>query len=171
MTITPDYQGLCAEIKTEFPSFNIAKKNDSWFMKLVGLVLGQQFMTSYVTTIYHTVYVPDGWETFGDDDRCSILRHERVHMRQSRTLTYPVYALLYLLILFPVGLSYCRAKLEQQAYAESLQAFADYGIDYNDDKRRAWYLKQFVSSAYGYMWPFPKTVSRWFDEAVARVKA
>jgi hypothetical protein len=28
-------------------------------------------------------------------------------------------------------------------------------------------IAQFVSGAYGWMWPFPRAVERWFDDFVA----
>ena len=36
---------------------------------------------------------------------------------------------------------------------------------------RAHILLQFTGPAYGWMWPFPKAVNRWFDEALADVRA
>lgn len=168
MTITADYAALCAEVKAEFPKFKIAKKSGNWFLRLVGHVMGQQFMTNYITTIVNTVYVPDDWDTWADDSKSVIIRHERVHMRQSRKLTYPFYAFLYLLVM-PMFLSYFRAKLEMEAYTESLKAFKDYGMDYNSPYRKQWLVNQYVTGAYGWMWPFPKTVGRWFDEAVSKL--
>ncbi len=170
MTITPDFAALCAEVKAEFPSFSIAKKSGSWWLSLVGKVLGQQFMTSYVTTIMDTVYVPDDFDTWSDAGKCAILRHERVHMRQAARLTYPVFAFLYMFVFLPLGLAYLRARFEMEAYTESLQAFKDYGMDYSSDARKQWLLTQFVTSAYGWMWPFPGTVGGWFDSAVASLK-
>lgn len=169
--MTPDFTALQAEVLAEFPSFTLTKKSDSWFMRLLGHVFGQQFMTNYTTTIFYAVHVPDDFDSWDEGAKCAILRHERVHMRQCRSLTPPLFAFLYLLVFLPLGLAYGRAKFEQAAYAESLQAYSDYGIDYKSDARRAWYIQQFTSSAYGYMWPFPKTISKWFDEAVTQVKA
>lgn len=167
--MTPDFKALCAETTTEFPKFKIANKQESQFMKSIALVMGKRFMTNYITTIHTTVYVPDGFDRWTEASKCALLRHERVHMRQARKWTFPLYAVLYLLAYLPLGLAYFRARMEWEAYEESLAAFKDYGLDYSSDGRRAWLVEQFTSSAYGWMWPFPKTVTKWFDDAVAKL--
>lgn len=166
---TPDVVAVKADITKEFPSFKIAKKSDNRFMKLLAKLLGKQFMTSYVTTIGHTVYVPDTWDAWSAVAQCAVLRHERVHMRQARRLTMPVFTALYLLVFFPVGLAYWRARLEMEAYCESLAAFKEYGADYSSDDRKAWLVKQFTTSAYGYMWPFPRVIEGWFKKAMKKL--
>ena len=32
-------------------------------------------------------------------------------------------------------------------------------------------MKQFTSAAYGWMWPFPRQVERWYDRALAEIAA
>lgn len=166
--MSPNYTALCEEIKAEFPKFSVVKKGNSWVMRFLSHVFGPAFLTNYTTTIVNTVHVPDGWDAWDEATKCAVLRHERVHMRQSRKLTYPVFAFLYLFVFFPLGLSYCRARFEMEAYAESLAAFKDYNVSYTDKK--AWLVGQFTGPAYGYMWPFPKTVSAWFDRAAASLR-
>jgi hypothetical protein len=170
MTI-PDYAGLCAQVKAEFPKFKTVYKKDSWAMRALSRFMVSTFMVSFVTTIVNTVYLPSNWDAYDDAEKCSLLRHERVHMRQARKLTFPVFMFLYLLVFFPVGLAYCRARFEMEAYTESLAAFKDYGIDYNSNTRRAWLKKQFVTGAYAWMWPFPETIDKWFDKAVTKASA
>jgi hypothetical protein len=67
-----------------------------------------------------------------------------------------------------VGLAYGRARIEWEAYAETLAAYVDvYGMKYaRSPEVRAHILKQFTSPAYGWMWPFPSQVNRWIDEAL-----
>jgi hypothetical protein len=169
MTITPDFGALCTEVKREFPAFTLAKKSDSWWLSLFGKVIGQQFMSNYVTTIGNTVYVPSLWNGWGPATKCALLRHERVHMRQARKLSFPVFAFLYMMVFLPLGLAYFRAMFEEEAYAESLAAYKDYGMDYTSSDCKAWMVSQFTTSAYGWMWPFPSAVGSWFDQTVSKL--
>ena len=172
MSIVPDVEALKAQITAEFPSFSMHYKKDSLLMRLIGFFAGADFMSSYVTTLWsQTVYLPSNWDSYGDDSKCSLLRHERVHMRQAKKLTYPLFAFLYLLVFFPIGLAYFRARFEMEAYTESLAADKDYGDDYSSADKRAWWVGHFTSSAYGYMWPFPSTVGKWFDQAVSQLNS
>jgi len=168
--MTPDFKALCADISQEFPRFELVRKRGSWAMRLFGLVLGERFLTTYVSTIGSRVYVPDEFDGWTEASRCVVLRHERVHMRQSRRLTFLLFTLLYALVPLPLGLAYCRARFEMEAYAESLQAFKDYDMDYSSDHRREWFLRQFTTGMYVWMWPFKGVLNRWFDEAVAGLK-
>jgi len=169
--MAPDFNALQAEVLAEFPDFKIVNKADSWFMKLVSHFMVSSFMDSFVTTIWNTVYVPSGWATYSEAEKCSLLRHERVHMRQARKLTFPLFAFLYLLVFLPIGLAYFRARFEMEAYTESLQADKDYGAtNWNSSEMKAWVASQFTGPSYGWMWPFPGTIAKWVDEAVASVR-
>jgi len=168
---TPDLAALQAEVTTEFPNFSIVQKNTSKLMKFIAVFLTAMFMTDFVTTINDTMYVPSIWETWSEQERCVILRHERIHMRQARRLTFPLFGFLYLCVFFPIGLAYFRAKFEMEAYAESLAAMKDYGATYADSGTRDWLLSMFTSNAYGWMWPFPSSINVWFDATVAALEA
>jgi hypothetical protein len=99
------------------------------------------------------------------------LRHEAVHLRQFRKLTLPVMAVLYLLVPLPLGFAYFRARLEREAYAESIRAAAElWGISaVRAPQYRAHVIEQFVGPAYGWMWPFRTSVERWYDEVLATI--
>ena len=95
------YTDTVAEIRKEFPNFKLVWKQDSRFMRLIAFFLrcitfGLQstFQTHYITTIGCTVYVPDSWRTCSDLARTITLRHERVHMRQRRALSMPLFTFL-----------------------------------------------------------------------------
>ena len=166
--MTPDFNALQAEVLAEFPNFKIANKADSWLMKLISHFMVSSFMDSYVTTIWNTVYVPSHWATYDEASKCSLLRHERVHMRQARKLTFPLFAFLYLLVFLPLGLAWFRARFEMEAYTETLQADKDYqGVGWDTPEYKAWLASQFTSGAYGWMWPFSGAVNGWIDEAIA----
>jgi hypothetical protein len=168
------------EIEAEFPTFRIVKKSESKFAKLIDLLLkgitfgGQrEFMTRYYTVIGDTLYVPPGFEEGDPINVVITLRHERVHLRQKRRLTMVGMTVVYLLLPLPLGLAYGRARLEWEAYTETLRATFELK---GEDALRAPELKeriisQFTSPAYGWMWPFRSQVERWYDQAVARICA
>lgn len=167
----PNFPALVAEVHAEFPDLRFVDKADSRFMRIAAWFLGAGFLTSYVTTVGNTVYLPTHWDGLSEATRCVILRHERVHMRQARRMTYPVFALFYLFVFLPVGLAFYRARFEMEAYAETLAAQKDYGLDYSSSKNREFIIEQFTSSAYGYMFPFRKTVAGWVDKEISRLDA
>ena len=78
---------------------------------------------------------------------------------------------LYLVPFFPLFLAYGRARLEWEAYIETLRATAEvYGPD-EAEGLRVQIKQRFVGPEYGWMWPFPRAIDRWFDEAMADVRA
>lgn len=166
------------ETRAEFPDFKVVPKSESALMKLInGLLLAisfgqiRGFMTSYATTLGTTVYVPAGWDGQSEGSKVILLRHERVHMRQARRLTRPLFSILYLLFFLPAGLAWFRARFEMEAYEETIRAtFEAYGPQAVRDKAfQARIARQFTGPAYLWMFPFPKTVDRWILEAVERV--
>ena len=169
-----------AEIRSEFPRFRIVRKRDNLLSRVIDVLLrvltfGAQrlFLTHYHTVIGNTLYVPDRWATTPDISRLITLRHERVHLRQRRRYGDIVMTLLYLLPFFPLGLAYGRARIEWEAYIETMRATRDHlGIDeLRSPGLRAHIVKQFTSGAYGWMWPFPKAVNRWYDAALAEIES
>jgi hypothetical protein len=119
------------------------------------------------------VYVTPDWDDRHADERYVILCHERVHLRQFRRLTLLGMAVLYLLVPLPMGLAYFRARLEREAYEETLRAAAEvYGVDYvRTAEFRGRILGQFLGPAYGWMWPFRGQLDRWYDGVLARLDA
>ena len=121
-----------AEIKQEFPRFRVVSKRGDRLSMLIDRVLrvvtfgGQtQYLTHYYTVLFHTLYTPDGWEQTDDLDRVITLRHERVHLRQLRRYSAPGMVFLYLLPFAPLGLAYGRARIEWEAYTETIRATAE----------------------------------------------
>jgi len=171
-----DYNSLIQEISGEFPGFEIRKKSESRLMKVIDVCLKvitfgamRTFMTRFITTIGTSVYVPDGWDDQAPVSRILVLRHERVHMRQSRKYGAILFKLLYLLAL-PTVWTY-RAKFEMEAYGESIKALVEYrGEDALTAEHKAGLIKHFTSAEYFWMNPFKKSVERWYDTAVAAAK-
>lgn len=169
-------QRFLEELRDEFPKFRLVRKQNSRLMRVLATVLrvvtfGAQahFMDRYVTTVGQTVFVPIGWDDWDSHERVSVLRHERVHMRQARRYTFPLFMLLYLLLPLPVGLAYFRARFEWEAYKETIRAIYEQGGLVAVTRAKPWIVMQFTSGAYGWMWPFPRVVVRWYDEAVGEL--
>ena len=166
-------------LRREFPRLRLIDKRDDGFSRLVDGALrvvtfgGQSaYLTRYVTTMGQTIYLPAGWAERDDLARYCVLRHEAVHLRQFRRFGRVGMALLYLLPLWPLGLAWGRARLEWEAYAETLRATAEvYGVAAADaPELRAHIVLQFTGPAYGWMWPFPRVVSRWYDAVLAELR-
>jgi hypothetical protein len=171
---------LLREICEEFPAFRIVPKAGNSFslaidaaLRLVTLGAQRHYMTRYHTVIADTLYVPEAWHSMDDVARVILLRHERVHLRQRRRYGFLPFAALYLLPFFPLGLAWWRARFEWEAYRETLRATAELrGLQALDDGvLRREIVRRFVGGDYGWMWPFSRTIQRWFDLAVAEIRA
>lgn len=172
------YRALIAALEREIPGFRVVRKDQSRLHRAIDVALrivtlGQMrnYLSSYQTTIGKTVYVTSDWESTDPLQRYVTMRHEAVHLRQFRTLTLPVMAVLYVLLPLPLGLAYCRARLEWAAYAETLRAAAEVwgshvprSADY-----RSHVIEQFTGPSYGWMWPFRRSVERWYDQVLATI--
>jgi hypothetical protein len=171
---------LIAEITAEFPKFRCVEKRGSWFSRaidrlLVLVTLGAQrrYLSHYHTVIGYTLYTPASWESTPDEDRVIVLRHERVHLRQRRRYGFLLMAFLYLIPFFPIGLAYGRARLEWEAYTETLRATAELrGLACaRSPALRETILARFLGGDYGWMWPFRKSLERWYDAVLAELEA
>lgn len=171
----PQSEGLIAELRAEFPRFRILPKAGSALSLLIDralrlVTLGAQcrYLTHYHTVIGDTLYVCGAWQHMSDEARVILLRHERVHLRQRRRYGSVPFAALYLLPIFPLGLAYFRARFEWEAYRETLRATAELrGLDaLHDAALRREIVRRFVSGDYGWMWPFPRVIERWYDQAI-----
>jgi hypothetical protein len=164
-----------AELKAEFPSFSIVPKKGHALSRAIDLALrvvtvgGQkQYLTRYHTVIGETLYVPETWEDLGDLERVILLRHERVHLRQRRRYGGALMAFLYLVPFLPLGLAYGRARIEWEAYAETLRATAELlgPAAVQSPELREHIVRRFVGPDYGWMWPFRSRVEGWYDRVV-----
>ncbi len=170
---------LVDELRREFPRLRFVDKESDPLSIAIDrllrwLTLGGQsaYMTHYVTTLGASIYLPLGWRSRSEEDRYITLRHEAVHLRQFRRYTWPGMSLLYLLPLLPMGLALGRARIEWEAYAETLRAVAEVrGLDSaRDSDLHERIVRQFTSAAYGWMWPFPKQVRAWIGREVAALE-
>jgi hypothetical protein len=164
-----------AELKREFPAFRIVAKRGNTFSRVIDAALrlvtmnGQrQYLTHYHTVIGDTLYVPGTWDALPDLDRVILLRHERVHLRQRRRYGPALMTFLYLVPFLPLGLAYGRARIEWEAYTETLRATAElcgWGAA-RDPELRKRIVSRFTGPDYGWMWPFRASVEGWYDRAL-----
>ncbi|HMI83442.1 MAG TPA: hypothetical protein VK550_05065 [Polyangiaceae bacterium] len=176
----PSSDDFIAEICREFPRFCIIPKRESRLSRVIDVALKlltfgaqREFMTRYHTVLWDRLYVPELWDRTPELSRVITLRHERIHLRQRRRYGDWVMTFLYLIPFFPLGLAYGRARIEWEAYTETIRATAEYrglAAARAPDLRRH-ILQQFTSGAYGWMWPFPSMLNRWYDEALHRIEA
>jgi hypothetical protein len=155
------YQQYLDELQRTEPRVRIIAKRDSRFCKLIDRVLrvvtfGKQdrFLTDYTTTLGSRIYVPDVWEQMPFGERYCTLRHELVHVRQFRRLTWPGIALVYVLLPVPAGFAAGRAWLELQAYRESFVAWWQvYGrARATSEMMMQHVVERFTGPDYGWMW-------------------
>jgi hypothetical protein len=164
------YDKIVFELKVEFPKFKIVQKDKSWLMwfqyyAMLMFLWNKVYMTDFITVFGNTVYMPLSF--IGTKDGADVLRHERVHMRDSRGWMKIPYCISY--IMLPIGPS-GRAYWEFRAYVETMQACYDrYGfipddfIDFITDI--------FTGPKYLFMFPFPKTIRKWLLEARTKIRS
>jgi hypothetical protein len=157
----------------------VVKKSVYWHQRAAGMALfvvtfgGQRtYLSQYVTTLGHTIYVPDDFDAWSPANAIEILRHEAVHVAQFERYGWIGMVLLYGILPLPMGLAWFRARLEWEAYEETLWAVAE--IEGFDAARspdlRAKIVRRFTGPDYGWMWPFPRMIHRWFDKTLAEIE-
>ena len=176
MATTPLSTALLAEIQAEFPTFAILPKRASRLQRaihvaLAAVTLGGQriYMTRYHTVMFGKLWVPDSWDTMSDADRYILLRHERVHLRQRARMGDVVMGFVYLIPFFPLGLAWGRARIEWEAYEETIRATFELRGRAAAEALRPEIVRRFTGADYGWMWPFERAVGRWFDEVLAEI--
>jgi hypothetical protein len=174
----PRTERLLDDIRREFPTFSIERKRSSRLQRAISVALvlvtfgGQRhYLTRYHTVLFGKLYVPDAWDRMDDDARYILLRHERVHLQQRRRMGDTLMALVYLFPFFPLFLAYGRARIEWEAYVETIRATAEvHGLD-AARALEAEVVRRYIGPDYGWMWPFPAVVRAWFGEVIADLEA
>ena len=169
-------------LKEEFPKFKIRLKSSSMLMKVLNVLLkiitlGQMktFMTQFTTVVSYTMYVTDSWSSRSEISRMLTLRHERIHFRQRKKYGAFFFTVLYTLLPFPIGLAYFRMKFEREAYEETMRALLELQPrsalkTLKSHVFRDRMVGHFTKAEYFWMWPFRKSLERWYDETVARLE-
>lgn len=171
---------LLADLAARRPPVRVLRKSAYWHQRAAARALwlltfgGQRtYLTRYVTTLGHAIYVPDDWPTRPAASRLETLRHELKHVEQFERLGWPLMVLVYGLLPLPMGLAYGRARLEWEAYAETLAAVAELeGLEAaRSPALHEHIVARFVGPDYGWMWPFPSAVRRWIAEELRVLEA
>lgn len=164
------FEGIKAELEKRYRTFRLIPKEESVFMKVVyyGALMFlwcPGFMSDYTTVIIARVYMPRS--LIGTEAGYLTLRHERVHIEDCFRWWVLPFMLSYLFLL-PTALT-LRAVWEMRAYKETLRAELEvYGAV--SDSRLDHIRRQFTSSAYFWMFPFPGTVRRILSTARASLE-
>jgi hypothetical protein len=157
----------------------VVKKRAHWHQRaaakaLWALTFGGQrtYLSQYVTTLGHTIYVPDDFDGWHPDHAWQVLRHELVHVRPFERLGWVGMILVYGFFPLPAFLAWGRARLEWEAYRETLRAVAESeGIAAaRDPALHRHIVARFTGPDYGWMWPFPRSVQRWIDAALDEIE-
>lgn len=171
------HERLVADIRLEFPSFEILPKRASRLQQAISIALalvtlgGQRhYLTRYHTVLFGKLYVPDSWDTMGDEERYILLRHERVHLRQNQRIGQLALAFVYLVPIFPLFLAWGRARIEWEAYVETIRATAEVRGLVAARALKKDIVRRYVGPDYGWMWPFPSAVARWFDQVILELE-
>jgi hypothetical protein len=166
------YDALVARLEAD--GVTLVEKQHVWHQRVIHrllqvVTLGAQsvYLDRYVTTIGRTIYLTPQWDERSLADRYATLRHEAVHVAQFARYGLVPMAIAYLLLPLPLGVAWCRMRLEREAYEETLRVRFLIGGRAACEEIRAHVIAQFTSGAYGWMWPFPRSVSRWFDRFVS----
>jgi hypothetical protein len=138
-------------------------------LKLISFGRMDRYLGGFVTTIGRTIYVPPDWASWPADSRVDVLRHELVHVAQFERYGLVPMAIAYLLLPLPVGLAWCRMRLEREAYEESMRAAFERGGKEAVLAMRAGILSRFTGPDYLWMWPFPGGLHRWFDRTLGQL--
>src|SRR5262249_19780505 len=116
-------------MKKDFPAFDILYKQQSKLHRAIDVLLRvvtlgrmRTYLSHYHTVLFGKLWVPDKWDEMSDDDRYILLRHERVHLEQRKRMGDLVMGFVYLIPFFPIGLAYGRARIEWEAYVETIRA-------------------------------------------------
>lgn len=168
----PRTAALWQALRIRYPHLRLVDKGKSPLSRLIANLLclvtaGRQrrYLGGQVTTLGQRIYVPSSWPELSDTQRYITLCHEAVHLAQFRRYGWLVMALLYLWPLCPIGLAWGRARIEWSAYRATLRAVhAVHGrVGLQDLGLRRHIIAQFTGPGYGWMWPFPRQVGRWYD--------
>ena len=171
---------LLEELVRELPGLTVIHKERDVLSRAIDLALrvltlgGQrEYSSRYTTVIGRRIYLPRGWEARSPEERYVTLRHEAVHLRQFARHGLLPMALAYLFFPLPMGLSWARARIEWEAYAETFRATAEvHGLEAaRSPALRDYVIAQFVGPAYGYMLPSRRVVGGWIDAVLGELLA
>lgn len=167
------------DLQSKYPRLQLVNKADHLLSRIIArllwlLTLGRQrsYLEGVVTTLGSTVYLPRDWQQRSDKEKYLVMRHEAVHLAQFQRYGWFIMGIMYLCWPLPFGLAYGRARLEWEAYEESIRAIAELeGLQAaRSQKLKDMIIKHFISANYGWMWPFPRMVESWFSASLRKIE-
>lgn len=168
-------QALMADFAARPSPVRVVAKRGVWhqhvadrFLRVITFGGQNRYLTQYVTTLGDTIYVPDDWGETDPLDRYEVLRHEAVHVAQFKRLGWVLMVLVYGFLPLPMGLAYGRARLEWEAYRETLRAVWEVEGEAaaRSPKLADQIVARFTGPDYAWMWPFERAVRRWIADAL-----
>ena len=178
---------LTKHFQEQIPGFEILSKKESLIIKIVSKLLffNKKFLTSYVTTLYPKVYVPElPWREKDHVAAIATLSHEYIHLKDRKRMwlffnflyLFPqnlsLFSLLgfinpwwYLCLLFLLPLpSPTRAWLEFRGYRMTLAVWAHFLKDKLDIGSfvNSIVERNFAGPAYYWMFPFKRYLVKKF---------
>jgi hypothetical protein len=195
------FQELASAAQKHFPDLKIKYKNQSWLMKLLGILLffNKDFMTSYTTTLGSSVYFPtEAFIKLRPVSSIIILLHELVHIKDAYKYSKPLFGFLYLspqillLLCIPLFLiswklaiplmllfaapipSFFRMLYERRAYMASLYVMHALGKKLNFNSNLDNQSKNFALQfrTSAYYWMWPFTnIDKQLNQAVINIRA
>lgn len=160
----------------------IEHKAEKWYWRVIGKLLhlitfgNVDFMNSFFTTFGNHIGTAVPWDTLSYAERYEVLLHELEHVKQYKKaglgnvwVGFVLVGFAYLFLPLPIGLAWCRAKIEMEGYAQSIRALVRlYGVRVaRSQKGRI--VEQFTSINYLFMWPFRGYMDAWFDSTLRNI--
>jgi hypothetical protein len=178
-TAQEELWSLMRAMATRDRPVRVVKKSSHWHQRAAATLLwlltfgGQRtYLRKYVTTLGHTIYVPDDFALWRPERAWWTLRHELVHVEQFERYGWIGMILVYGFFPLPAGLAWGRARLEWEAYKETLRGVAvTRGMAAARRPRlHRQLIRRFTGPDYGWMWPFPRAVQGWIDDALDEIE-
>jgi hypothetical protein len=174
---------LLTDLKKEFPELIICLKNDVWWhwvihvlICVITLFFNRRYMGGFTTTTPNRIALSDDYyrklKIIGPSDNPSLcdydeiwvtLSHERQHLRDFRDWGFFKMAWMYLIP--PFFFAWGRTKIELRAYAVTLACDFQLNREFVESvKYKNWWVNQFTSAGYAWMWVLKSDVCSWFDD-------
>lgn len=166
------YNHLLDLLHFEFPNLKIRKRKDVWWCRLLDKTFLKKSKTQWACATWNSIIVPNDFDSWQCDHKHEIIFHERKHRRQYRKWSYPLFCVLYFLVL-PIIFT-MRAYFEKQAYYQSAVSMQMTRSFVDNEFMRQWFIswmaRNFSRWEYFWMLPFKKHVRKWADRAWLQAK-
>ena len=161
-------------MESDFERFHVRYKAGDPIQRAVGMFLRvvtlggmRTYLSRYHTVMFGALWVCPAWDQMSDEACYVLLRHERVHLQQRARYGEIGMALRYLVGGLPLGACWGRARIEWEAYEETLRATLEVFGEREMMALKPWLIERFCGPDYGWMWPFPGQIAAWFDACAA----